>query len=304
MPVPDFQSFFKPLLGLAADGKEHSISEARERLVDAFDMTEDDLAELLPSEQQTKYDNRIYWAKSYFVQAKVLSSPRRGYFQITERGMNLHKEGHDRIDIKILNRYPEFVAFHSPPKTEKSKPESVEEILVSSSTPEELLQQAYQSLRNELASELLSKVKNNTPRFFERLVVDLMVALGYGGSRADAGKSIGRSGDEGIDGIIKEDRLGLDVIYLQAKRWDGTVGRPEIQKFVGALTGKRSKKGAFITTGLFSSDALRYVESIEPKVILIDGHALANYMIDYGLGTTTTANYQIKRVDSDYFVEE
>ena len=155
-----------------------------------------------------------------------------------------------------------------------------------------------------MANELLARVRDNTPRFFERLVVDLMVAMGYGGSRADAGKSIGRSGDEGIDGIIKEDRLGLDVVYLQAKRWEGTVGRPEIQKFVGALTGKRAKKGVFITTGVFSSDALGYVESIEPKVILIDGHALANYMIDYGLGTTTTANYQIKRVDSDYFVEE
>ncbi|MFB0517221.1 MAG: winged helix-turn-helix domain-containing protein [Candidatus Neomarinimicrobiota bacterium] len=166
MPVPDFQSFFKPLLDLAADGKEHSISEARVRLVDAFDMTEEDLAELLPSGQQTKYDNRIHWAKAYFIQSKVLSSPRQGYFQITDRGRKLHNEGHDRIDVKILNRYPEFVAFHSPPRTKKVKPGRVERILGSSSTPEELLQQAYQSLRNELAGELLSKVKDNIPRFF------------------------------------------------------------------------------------------------------------------------------------------
>ncbi len=304
MPVPDFQSFLKPLLDLATDGKEHSIREARERLVDTLNLTEEDLAELLPSGQQTKYDNRVQWAKAYFIQAKVFSSPRRGYFQITDRGRELHEAGHSRISIKILNRYPEFVAFHSPPRTKTADTEDSESVLSSSSTPEELLQQAYQSLRNELGNELLSKVKDNTPEFFEHLVVDLMVAMGYGGSRLDAGKSIGRSGDEGIDGIIKEDRLGLDVIYLQAKRWEGSVGRPEIQKFVGALTGKRAKKGVFITTGEFADTAQKYADSIEPKVILIDGHSLANYMIDLNLGVSTTANYQIKRVDSDYFVED
>ena len=204
----------------------------------------------------------------------------------------------------MLNQYPEFVAFHSPPRKKDTETKSIEEVLSTSSTPEELLQESYESLRNDLAAELLTQVKDNSPEFFEHLVVDLMVAMGYGGSRLDAGKSIGRSGDEGIDGIIKEDRLGLDVIYLQAKRWEGSVGRPEIQKFVGALTGKRAKKGVFITTGEFADTAQKYADSIEPKVILIDGHSLANYMIDFNLGVSTTATYRIKRVDSDYFVEE
>jgi restriction system protein len=290
MAVPDFQSFFKPLLDIAADGKEHSMKEARELITKCMNIAEDDLRELLPSGTQTKYDNRIAWAKSYFVQANVFESPRRGWFRITERGKELLKKGHDRIDVKILNQFPEFVECH----TETSTVE----------TPEETLQKAYLNIRGDLAAEILERIKGNSPQFFERLVVDAMVALGYGGSRADAGKSIGQSGDEGIDGIIKEDRLGLDVIYLQAKRWEGTVGRPEIQKFVGALHGKRAKKGVFITTGRFSEDAVKYVESIDPKVILIDGRTLAELMIDYGLGTTSTAKYEIRRVDSDYFAEE
>jgi len=302
MAVPDFQSFFKPLLGVAADGKEHSMKEARELIAKRMNIPDADLRELLPSGTQTKFDNRIAWAKSYFVQANVLESPKRGWFRITERGQALHKKGHDRIDVKILNQFPEFVEFHTS-KTDQSTYNSHNDTSPAE-TPEEILQKAYLNIRADLASEILERIKSNSPQFFERLVVDAMVSLGYGGSRADAGKSIGQSGDEGIDGIIKEDRLGLDVIYLQAKRWEGTVGRPEIQKFVGALHGKRAKKGVFITTGRFSDDAVKYVESIDPKVILIDGRMLAELMIDYGLGTTSTAKYEIRRVDSDYFAEE
>jgi len=303
MAVPDFQSFFKPLLDIASDGKEHSMKEAREKIAKEFSLNQDDLLEKLPSGTQTKFDNRVAWAKSYFVQAKVLESPRRAYFHITDRGKQLHSQNHTRIDVKVLSQYPEFVEFHNPPKQNKTtqpyKPEDV-----SSETPEEVLQKAYQSIRNDLAGELLERIKANTPSFFESLVVDLMVTMGYGGSRSDAGQSIGKSGDEGIDGIIKEDKLGLDVIYLQAKRWEGTVGRPEIQKFVGALHGKRAKKGVFITTGRFSEDAHDYVKSIDPRVILIDGKSLANYMIDFNLGTSTNVTYEIKRIDSDYFIEE
>ena len=302
MAVPDFQSFFKPLLEIAADRKEHSMKEARDLIAKNMKLSEEDLREMLPSGTQTKYDNRIAWAKSYFVQAKVLEAPRRAYFQITERGLELLKKGYDRIDVKILNQYPEFVDFH---KVKTSQPiDNGQQDESPLETPEETLQRAYLNIRGDLAAEILAKIKSNSPQFFERLVVDIMVSLGYGGSRADAGKSIGQSGDEGIDGIIKEDRLGLDVIYLQAKRWDGTVGRPEIQKFVGALHGKRAKKGVFITTGRFSDDALRYVESIDPKVILIDGRTLTELMIDYGLGTSTTAKYEVKRIDTDYFTEE
>lgn len=298
MAVPDFQSFFKPLLDLAADGKDHSVQEAREVIAKVMALPEADLNELLPSGTQRKFDNRVAWAKSYFIQAKVLESPRRSMFRITQRGMELHKEGHKRIDIRILNRYPEFLEFHKvkSPKEEEQEP--------SRETPEETLQKSYESIRGDLASQIVQRIANNSPQFFERMVVDLMVTMGYGGSRADAGKSIGGSGDEGIDGIIKEDRLGLDLVYLQAKRWEGKVGRPEVQKFVGALHGKRAKKGVFITTSKFSDDAKSYVETIDPKVILIDGRMLAELMIDYGLGTTTTATFEVKRIDSDYFAEE
>lgn len=298
MAVPDFQSFFKPLLDLAADGKEHSMQEAREVIAKTMALPEADMKELLPSGMQSKFDNRVAWAKSYFVQAKVLESPRRGHFRITQRGLDLHKKVHKRIDVRILNQYPEFIEFHKARSPKEEEPEAQAE------TPEETLQKAYEGIRSDLVGQIVERITDNSPQFFERLVIDLMVAMGYGGSRADAGKSIGGSGDEGIDGIIKEDRLGLDLVYLQAKRWDGTVGRPEVQKFVGALHGKRAKKGVFITTGKFSDDARRYVETIDPKVILIDGRMLAGLMIDHGLGTTTTATYQIKRIDSDYFAEE
>jgi len=298
MAVPDFQSFFKPLLELAADGKEHSMQEARDTIAKTMALPEADMQEPLPSGRQTKFNNRVAWAKSYFVQAKVLDSPRRGHFRITQRGLDLLKKAHKRIDVRILNQYPEFIEFHKARSPKEEEPEAQAE------TPEETLEKAYESIRSDLAGQIVERITNNSPQFFERLVVDLMVAMGYGGSRADAGKSIGGTGDEGIDGIIKEDRLGLDLVYLQAKRWDGTVGRPDVQKFVGALHGKRAKKGVFITTGKFSDDARKYVETIDPKVILIDGRTLAELMIDHGLGTTTTASYQVKRIDSDYFAEE
>ncbi|MBM4132261.1 MAG: restriction endonuclease [Nitrospira sp.] len=298
MATPDFQSFFRPLLDFAADGKEHSMQEARDAIAKSMVLPEADMKEMLPSGIQTKFDNRVAWAKSYFVQAKVLESPRRGHFCITQRGLDLHKLGHKRIDVKILNQYPEFVEFHKTKMPREEEPESPAE------TPEETLQKSYESIRSDLAGQIVERIVANSPQFFERLVIDLMVAMGYGGSRVDAGKSVGGTGDEGIDGIIKEDRLGLDLVYLQAKRWGGTVGRPEVQKFVGALHGKRAKKGVFITTGRFSDDARTYVETIDPKVILIDGRMLAELMIDQGLGTTTTATYQIKRIDSDYFSEE
>ena len=227
----------------------------------------------------------------------------RGYFRITDRGRELLVKRHPRIDIRILDQYPEFVEFHSPSRDSDSQ-NSHEIAPTQTETPEETLQKAYQNIRNELRAELLNRVKSNSPRFFESLVVDLMIAMGYGGSKIDAGKALGQTGDEGVDGIIKEDRLGLDVIYLQAKRWDGTVGRPEIQRFVGALHGKRARKGVFITTGRFSEDAIEYVNHIDPKVILIDGRVLSDLMIDFNLGTTTAASYELKRIDSDYFGEE
>ncbi len=278
------------------------MKEVRQNVASLMQLSEKDLSEPLPSGIQTKFENRISWAVGYFVQAKVLVRPKRGYFLITERGRELHKQGHKRIDVSVLNAYPEFLEFHTSKGTKGETSEFSP--LPDRATPEEVLQQSYQNIRNELANEILSKIKANSPKFFESLVVDLMVSMGYGGSRVDAGRSIGQSGDEGIDGIIKEDRLGLDVIYLQAKKWEGTVGRPDIQKFVGALHGKRAKKGVFITTGKFSEEAISYVSSIDPKVILIDGSSLAHFMIDFNLGVATSATYMIKRFDSDYFTEE
>ena len=267
-------------------------------------MTPDDLKELLPSGIKTRFYDRVSWAKAYLHHAGAIDVPRRGTFKISDRGIKLLAENEGRIGLKVLNQFPEFREFHAGPRVatvsetvEKSDNETKQ-------TPEESLQEAYNTIRDSLASEIAEKIAKNSPEFFENLVVDLMLALGYGGSRAEAGKAIGQSGDEGIDGIINEDKLGLDVIYLQAKRWPSTaIGRPELQKFVGALHGKRAKKGVFITAGRFTDDAKQYVEKIDPKVILIDGVALANLMIDHNLGVSTTSKYDVKKVDGDYFDE-
>ncbi len=223
MAVPDFQTFFKPLLVIASDGLEHSIKEARESIASDFNLTDEEINERVPSGSQTKFDNRISWAKSYFLQAKILESTRRAHFRITERGKELLTQNHQKISIKILERYPEFVEFHTASKQEKTPKHSSDKDN-NIETPEEVFQKAFHKIQSDLASEILTLIKSNSPAFFENLVIDLMVAMGYGGSRTDAGQSLGKSGDEGIDGIIKEDRLGLDVIYLQAKKWEGTVG--------------------------------------------------------------------------------
>jgi restriction system protein len=293
----------RPLLDLASDGEEHTLSEAREKLAEIFKLTDEEKEALLPSGRTPRFSNRVAWAKVYLNQASALDSPRRGYFRITDRGRELLKSGPQRITIKELRRFPEFVEFRAPRqhKEEADIPLSVDE---EGQTPEEMLENAYQRFRNNIASELLNRVKTASPQFFERLVVELLLSMGYGGSRKEAGEAIGKAGDEGIDGIINEDRLGLDVIYIQAKKWNGSVGRPDVQKFVGALHGKRAKKGVFITTGVFSADAIEYVAKIEPKVVLIDGPQLASLMIDFNVGVTPVTSYETKRIDSDYFSEE
>jgi len=302
MPIPDFQTLMLPLLQLAADGKEHIIREANERLALEFNLSDEEKSHLVPSGRQRTFYNRVSWAKIYLTQAGLLISPRRAYFQITERGRQVLASKPDRITIKFLETFPEFVESRSPKKeTGKLMAKEVDDD--DHETPEEILENAYQKIRSELVSEVLNQVKSGSAQFFERLVVELLVNMGYGGSRREAGQAIGRSGDEGIDGIINEDRLGLDVIYIQAKKWEGTVGRPEIQKFVGALHGKRAIKGVFITTGSFSGDAYDYVSRIDPKVVLIGGRQLAELMIDFGLGVTPTGSYEIKRLDTDYFDE-
>jgi restriction system protein len=303
MAIPDYQTLMLPLLRIASDGHEHRVRDALEQLASEFKLTDAERAELLPSGTAPYFDNRVGWARTYLKQAGLLSSPKRGTFQITEAGRQLLAKKPPRINIALLEQYPAFVEFKNRRKDEVDQTAKARsEPPASDETPEDALAVAYGTLRRNLESELLDQVRASSPAFFERLVIDLLVAMGYGGSRQDAGRAIGRSADEGIDGIIKEDKLGLDAIYVQAKKWgDQTVGRPEIQKFAGALQGQRATKGVFITTSSFTREAEHFANSISSKIILIDGERLASLMIDHNVGVAPVGVYELKRVDSDYF---
>lgn len=303
MTIPDYQTVMLPLLDFVSDGKEHRVKAAIEALADYFGLSEEERLELLPSGRQPTFNNRVSWAGTYMKEAGLIEKPRRGYLKITDRGLSLLTEKPEMINSKYLERYPEFVAFRErSSKSVQPRSGAIAE-KEDEQTPVEAIETAYQTIRSSLATELLQQIKGCSPEFFERLVVDVLVKMGYGGTRKDAGKAIGKSGDEGIDGIINEDRLGLDVIYIQAKRWEGTVSRPEIQKFVGALQGQKARKGIFITTSSFSKQAEDYTSMIENNVVLIDGVSLASLMIDHDVGTTLVSSYEVKRVDSDYFDE-
>jgi len=302
MAIPDYQSIMLPLLELVADKHEHSLRETVDSLATVFNLSQEELKERLPSGQQEVFINRVGWARTYLKKAGLLQSVRRGHFQITDRGLDTLANRPARIDVKFLDQFGEFQEFRSLKRAKSDAPDHCGEI--PETTPEEALETAYKSLRDSLVSELLLQLKTSSPTLFEKIVVELLVKMGYGGSRHDAGKAIGRSGDEGIDGIIKEDRLGLDIIYIQAKRWEGTVGRPEVQKFAGALQGQRARKGILITTSNFSREARDYASRIENKIVLIDGDQLAQLMIDHGLGVSPMANYEVRKIDSDYFTEQ
>lgn len=303
MTVPDYQSIMLPLLQFAGDKKEHSLREAIDSIADSMQLSKEDRRELLPSGRQAKFNNRVGWARTYLTKAGLLLSTRRGYFQITELGLKILEEKPDRIDANYLKRFPSFLEFQKPKSSEKADIDDSDESDYTQ-TPEEAIEGAYQRVRQELASELLETIMGCSPEFFEQLVVDLIVRMGYGGTRKDAGEAIGGSNDGGIDGIIKEDRLGLDIVYIQAKRWENTVSRPEIQKFAGALQGQRARKGIFITTASFSQGAKSYVSMIDSKIVLIDGDMLTQLMIDYNIGVAPFATYEMKRMDSDYFTED
>ncbi|HBH87053.1 MAG TPA: restriction endonuclease [Syntrophaceae bacterium] len=307
MAVPDYQSVMLPLLQFAAQkGTETSTSEAVEALAKELGLTEDDLKEMLPSGIQSTFVNRVGWASTYMKKAGLLETTRRGFYQITERGKDLLKKQPKTINVKLLKQYTEFLEFQQLKGTRSGDkvPDFKGTSDVSTATPSEALEAAYENLRDELADELLAKLKKISPAFFERVVVELLVKMGYGGSRADAGKAIGRSGDGGIDGIIKEDKLGLDVVYIQAKRWDNNpVGRPDVMQFAGALQAQRANKGIFITTSRFTDDARNYVSQIGSKIVLIDGEQLTNLMIEHDVGVSTVSLYPVKKVDSDYFEE-
>lgn len=302
MAIPDFQSLMLPLLRRCADGQEHSKRDIVPALAAEFRLSEADRVELLPTGRQGKFDNRVGWAKSYLKQAGLLDITGRGLFRITTLGTQVLSETPGRIDMKFLERFPAYQAFKT--RTRERASEQTMAVVEPETTPEELLESGFQQLRSALASDIQQLVKAVSPAFFEQLVMQLLLKMGYGGTREDAGQVIGKSGDGGIDGIINEDRLGLDVIYIQAKRWEGDVGRPEIQKFVGALAGNKATKGVFITTSGFTKEAKAYAAQVNSKVVLIDGPMLADLMIDYNLGVSTREIYEIKRVDSDYFAEE
>lgn len=302
MAIPDFQSVMRPVLATVANGAPISLKTLREQVVDQFQLNDAERNELLPSGRQTVINNRIGWARTYLNKAGLLSIPSKGQVQITERGLEALKTAPERITISWLKRYPEFAEFHTAQPSSEStvvQAEPADDI-----TPDEQLTQAHQALTQSLADELLTQVRNASPTFFEQLVVDLMIAMGYGGSRKEAGKATQPTNDGGIDGIIKEDKLGLDVIYLQAKRWSNTVHRPEIDKFIGALTRQRARKGVFITTSDFSAGAREAAQGLDIKVVLIDGVELARLMVEHNLGCSVKQVYEIKQLDSDYFDEE
>ena len=303
MPILNYQDYMLPLLRFFSDGKEHRISEAVEALSREFNLSEKEKNELLPSGQQTVIHSRIGWAKTYMRKAGLLVSPTRGLDRITQRGLDILANNPPKIDNDFLSQFDEFRNFIRTYQDTKGTKTSPSDANLNEATPEELLESAYQKLYNNLKSDLIQKIKTCSPSFFERLVIDTMVGMGYGGNRRDAAQAVGKSGDNGIDGIIKEDRLGLDVIYLQAKRWDSVVGRPEIQKFVGALAGMNAKKGIFITTSNFTKEAKDYVSQIETKIILIDGEMLADLMIEHGIGVSVANSYKINKIDLDYFSE-
>ncbi|MDQ3516789.1 MAG: restriction endonuclease [Gemmatimonadota bacterium] len=302
--IPDYQTAMLPTLAALSDGSVRRAREIRDELARVFNVSDEELGELVPSGQKTLFSDRVSWALTYMKKAGLLLTPKRAHYQITPRGKELLDAKPARIDLTVLARYPDFVEWKErsdAPKPAKPAPVAAPN---STHTPEESLDSAYLALRRTIEGDLLDFVKSMPPAFFEKLVVQLLVAMGYGGSLKDAGQAVGKSGDGGIDGIIKEDKLGLDVIHIQAKRWQNTVGRPEIQSFAGSLDGVKAKKGIFITTSSFSPDARAYVDKIEKRIVLIDGERLAGLMFEHNVGVARVAAYEVKRVDTDYFSEE
>ena len=302
MAIPDYQSIMLPFLRFLEDGAEHTLQDLTDKLSVEFELTQAERHELLPSGNQEIMRNRVGWARTYLKKALLLDAPRRAVFKITERGQQVLSEQPERISARFLRRFEEFCEFqNTSSQSEEAQPVENEV----SQTPTEAIEAAFKILNDDLAGDVLGAIKQQTPQFFEHLVVKLMQAMGYGGWSKASGEATQYTSDGGIDGIINEDPLGLETIYLQAKRYsDNTIGRPDIQAFVGALEMKRARKGVFITTSRFSKDATEYVSLIEKKVVLIDGKQLADLMIKHGLGVTVKETYQVKTIDIDYFLED
>jgi restriction system protein len=277
--IPDYQTLMLPLLKHISDGQEHAFPEVTEGLAAEYKLTDAERREPLPSGGQFIFGNRVGWARTYLKKAGLLAAPKRGVVQITSRGREVLKDGPTRIDNTLLRQFPEFLEFQSA-RTEEAK-ETLERTLPERLDPQESIEAGFHRIQKELGDDLLARIKTCSPAFFERLVVELLLKMGYGGSRKDFGEAIGKPGDGGIDAIIKEDKLGLEMVYIQAKRWDDSqVGSKEVQAFVGALHGRKARKGVFITTSGFSKPARNYTHEIQDKVILIDGQSLAELLIE------------------------
>ncbi len=307
MAVPAYEAFMRPLLAFGADGQEKNINDAIRTIADQMQLSEEDREQLLPSGKQRILSNRVHWARTFLDKAGALRRTRRSHFVVTDRGMLLLKQHPERINAKVLIQFPEFVAFRTPkPATdEPMQPDSMATQALETATPDEAIQSAAIEIARTLRSQLLDRISELSPAFFEGLVVDLIVAMGYGGSRERVIQQLGKSGDEGIDGIINQDLLGLDVVHIQAKRYakDNTIGRELIQQFAGALLSQGANKGIFVTTSSFSKGAIDYAKRVPHKLILIDGDELARLMVQYNVGVRTERTIEIKRVDLDYFEE-
>lgn len=306
--IPDFQTLMLPVLEILGDGKEHDSQNLLDAICLRYKLTDEEQQELLPSGSQRIINNRVAWAKVYMTKAKLLESPRRSIVRITEAGIKILESKPGRIDIKFLKNIPAFAewqkSYANQSKKDSNNSSQNAEEDETEKTPEELLEYSFTKLNDQLATEIIQKIKSCSAGFFEQLVIDLLIKMGYGGSLKDAGKTTRLTNDEGIDGIIKEDKLGLELIYIQAKKWDDKpVGRPDIQSFVGALDGQKASKGIFITTSRFAENARTYVKSISKKVILIDGKELASLMIEYSVGLSSKRVYDVKKMDLDYFEE-
>jgi restriction system protein len=290
-----------PLLRAVADGEDHPLRDLTARMADEFGLTDEERQRPLPSGQQPVLADRVQWAKTYLKKAGLITQPVRGRVRITDEGRAALAKNPAQIDNAFLSAYPSFNAFYNKGVTAATPAADPEE---RAATPEEQLEASHQALLASLADDLLERLKTCSPTFFERMVVQLLVAMGYGGSLADAGQAVGRSGDGGIDGIIKEDKLGLDVVCVQAKRWQSTVGSQTVRKFAGSMEGVRARKGVLITTSSFSKDAQEFVGRIERKIVLIDGERLAGLMIDHNVGVAVARTFVVKRIDTDYFLDE
>lgn len=305
MAIPDYETLMHPLLSRLADEQIRVVKDVVAQLADEFRLTLEERAQLLPSGGTLTFASRVGWAKTYLKKAGLVQQPKRGLVQITDQGKAALAQQPVRIDVGFLEQFSSFLDFRNSSRETPISTRLNDVLpLPSDLTPDEVIEAAYQRSISALADEVLERVKACSPIYFERLVVQLLIQMGYGGSREEAGKAVGRSGDGGIDGVINEDRLGLDAIYLQAKRWSNVVGRPDIQQFVGALAGQRATKGVFISTSRFTQEAKDYAANSQYKVVLIDGERLAELMIEHDLGVSVAATYQLKRIDSDFFNEE